>query len=551
MKLIKVFTCIFLTGLFILSISSAQERRELAIGQADAIVDLRTAEGVQLLGAEWRYHDAQIVSENFQAPGPQGNDPLPLYPTGKKIRTQNLAPKAGSATFDDSDWEILDPRSLEQRRANGLASFNWYRIKLTVPEKIGKTDPTGATLVFEVVVDDYSEIWVNGTLQKAFGQAGNGMISGFNSRNRVFLTQNAKPGQEFQLAILGINGPLADIPTNYIWLRSASLDVYKSYPVAENNQNLGHIVRVEPSLDQVIDSRATMERLATGFEFIEGPVWHPNGYLLFSDPNTNVIYRYDPDSRNVSVHITKSGYSGLNIGEYHQPGSNGLTLDADGLLYVCQHGNRQVIRHERKGPITVVADNFEGKRLDSPNDLVLKSDGTLYFTDPPYGLPKAYDDPRKELEFQGIYRVRNQKVELLSKALGGPNGLAFSPAEDFLYVGNWDIREVMQSKEVWRFPVRKDGTLRTGEVFFEMNQTDESEAIDGIKVDIAGNLFVSAPGGIWIISPDGLLLGKIIGPERPANFAWGEDGKTLFLAAHSSLYKIRVKTGGLMPGNPK
>ncbi len=401
---------IFLLGLF--SVLHAQERREPAIGQADAIIDLRTHEGVKMVRSAWKYSDAEVVKANFNAPGPGENDPLLLYPTGKKIKTQDIAPKAGGNDFDDSAWETLDPTTLEARRANGLACFNWYRLNITIPEKIGGFDPTGSTVVFEIVVDDYSEIWVNGKLNKTFGQAGNGMISGFNARNRVFLTENAQPGESYQLAIFGINGPLADIPTNYIWIRSATLDFYKNYPVREDWKNLGKIIKTDDKLDGIIDTDAKIEKPAEGFQFIEGPVWHPNGYLLFSDPNANVIYKYDPTTRNVMVYITKSGYAGIDIGEYHQPGSNGLAIDDQGRLYVCQHGNRRVVRHERKGPVTVVADNFNGKKLDSPNDLVLKSDGTLYFTDPPYGLPKAYEDPRKELDFQGQSKGRKNRAAL-------------------------------------------------------------------------------------------------------------------------------------------
>lgn len=522
----------------------AQESRELAIGQADAIIDLRTKEGVGMVKGEWRYSPASWTNAHFNAPGPDANDPLALYPTGKKIKTQDLDIKAGNANFNDDNWEVLDPTTLEERRGTGLGSFAWYRMEVTVPEKLGQISTQGGRLVFEIVVDDYAEIWVNGQLNKTFGQSGEQMIKGFNARNRVLLTDNAKPGEKFSIAVLGINGPLADLPTNYIWIRSATLDFYKEYPVNENWQNLGTLVSIDKEFDNVIAADAKIEKLADGFQFTEGPVWHPSGYLLFSDPNTNVIYRYDPDSKNVSVYITKSGYTGIDIGEYHQPGSNGLAIDKDGRLVVCQHGNRQVIRHERKGPITVLADKYEGKRLNSPNDLVFKSDGALYFTDPPYGLPSNYTDKRKELSHQGVYMLKNGELKLLSTDLGGPNGIAFSPDENYLYVGNWDIRDVYHTKTVWRYKVMQDGTLSEGKVFFNFNQTDEPEAIDGIKVDKEGYIFVSAPGGIWVLNPEGELLGKIIGPERPANMAWGDDGKTLYLTAHSGLYKIHTKNGG-------
>ncbi|MCB0517786.1 MAG: SMP-30/gluconolactonase/LRE family protein [Saprospiraceae bacterium] len=548
----KKYTAIFIILLFHTVAVFSQEQRELAIGQADAIVDLRTKAGTDLMKTAWRYSDAKIVEAAFQAPGPSKSDPLLLYPTGAKIKTHDISPKAGATQFDDSKWETLDPSTLETRRGTGLLSHNWYRLNLTIPEKVGEMSTKGSTIVFEIVMDDYSEVWVNGKLNKAFGQSGNGVAPGFNARNRVFLTENAQPGETFQLAILGVNGPIADLPDNYIWVRSATLDFYKKYPSNPDWQGLGAVVAFDKKMSEIVDTENFgITKLADGFQFTEGPVWHPDGYLLFSDPNTNVIYRYDPASRNVSVYMTKSGYTGTDIGQYHQPGSNGLAIDSEGRLLVCQHGNRRVIRHEKKGPVTVLADNWQGKKLNSPNDLVLKSDGTVYFTDPPYGLPTNYSDPRKETPHQGVYRIKNGQAELLSTDLGGPNGIAFSPDEKYLYVGNWDIRDIWNTKTVWRFPVMENGMLGKGEVFFNFDQTPESEAIDGIKVDLEGNVFVSAPGGIWVLSPAGKLLGKISGPERPANMAWGDDGKTLYLTAHTGLYKMQVKTGGKTAGSGK
>jgi len=536
---------LFLLSNLFLTQTAAQEQRDLAIGQAVAIADLRTNEGISALNATWKFHEASIAEAAFKRPGPSQNDPMPLYPTGKAVITHSLNPKAGAANFDDKTWETLDPTTLETRRGSGLLSFVWFRINITIPENLGAFQTPGATAILEIVADDYAEIFVNGKLSKAFGQAGGGTISGWNARNRVLLTNDAKPGQQFQIAILCANGPFADLPENYIWLRSATVDFYKKYPQNADWQDVGHLVQIESSFQSVISPDANVEKLADGFQFTEGPVWHPDGFLLFSDPNTNVIYRFEPLSQNVSVYMTKSGYTGFDIGEYHQPGSNGLAIDAEGRLIVCQHGNRRVVRHEKKGPVTVLSDNIQGQKLNSPNDLVLKSDGTLYFTDPPYGLPKNYSDPKKETPNQGVYRLKNGKTELLSTELGGPNGIAFSPDERYLYVSNWDIRDIHHTKTLWRFELDGDGKLTNGKVFFDFSFTDGDEALDGVKVDRAGNLFVSAPGGVWVLSNEGKYLGKITAPERPANMAWGDaDGKTLYLTAHSGLYKIRTLNGG-------
>lgn len=538
--------------LFFLTLSffaiQAQESVELSLDKPSAIVNLKTKEGVSLVKGEWRYSDVQIIDKDFKSPGSSADDKLALYPTGKTIKTHDISPKAGVKDFNDSQWEKLDPTTLELRRGTGLLSFNWYRINVTIPEKLGNFPTEGSTIVFEIVMDDYAEIFVDGKLNKSPGQAGGSVAKGWNARNRVVLTQNAKPGQQIQLAVLGINGPIADLPENYIWVRSATLDFYKSFPKNPEWQNLGEIVKIDNALDKIIAPGTKLEKLATGFQFTEGPAWHPDGYLVYSDPNTNVIYAYKPENGNVEIYRTKSGYAGINIGEYHQAGSNGLTFDKEGRLIVCQHGERRVIRVEKKGPATILADNYQGKKLNSPNDVVLRSDGTVFFTDPPYGLPMAFNDPRKETTHSGVYAVVNGQTKLLTADLKGPNGIAFSPDEKHLYVSNWDITDIHNTKVIMRYEVAKDGSLTNGKVFFDMNKTDGEDALDGLKVDTNGNVFCSGPDGIWVISAEGKYLGRIKTPEHAANMAWGDDGHSLYIAASSSIYKIKLSTKGVLAG---
>jgi gluconolactonase len=364
------------------------------------------------------------------------------------------------------------------------------------------------------------------------------MISGFNAPNRVVLTRNAQPGQRIQLAVFAANGPLSDPPPNFIWVRSATLDFYRPSPPA--SATAARVVRKDPALDAIVPADARLEKLADGFLFTEGPVWAPEGFLLFSDPNANTIYRWSEDD-GLSVFRTKSGYSGVDIGEYGQPGSNGLAIDPDGRLTINEHGNRRVTRLEKNGVVTVLADRFDGKRLNSPNDLVYRSDGSLYFTDPPFGLPKFFDDPRKELGFSGVYRLVGGVLSLVSNELTGPNGIAFSPDERFLYVGNWDEKK----KVVMRYEVMQDGSVGKGTVFVDLTAAPGEDAIDGVKSDRLGNVYVSGPGGLWIFAPDGRHLGTIDGPEHFHNFAWGDDdGKTLYLTARTGLYRLRLNVSG-------
>jgi gluconolactonase len=522
--------------------AAAQVTADAPAGRPAAIIDLATEEGVRLVKAEWRYSDVRLVEVEHRAPGPD------LRPSGLPNRTHDITPHAGAADFDDSAWAVLPASHLEARKGNGRLSFNWYRIKVTIPERMGTFDPTGSTVVFEIVVDDYAEVWVNGNLPVVLGQAGGPLVRGFNAPNRVVLTRDARPGQQLQVAVFGMNGPVSNPPGNFIWVRSATLDFYRSADAGRVQAVPMEIIRLDPALDAAVPASARLEKLADGFLFTEGPVWVPRtatteGYLLFSDPNANTIYRWSPDGQ-VSVFRTKSGYAGVDAGEYGQPGSNGLTLDREGRLTVNEHGRRRVVRIERTGALTVLADRYQGKRLNSPNDLVYRSDGALYFTDPPFGLPKFFDDPRKELPFSGVFSLIHGELRLVSTELAGPNGLAFSPDERYLYVGNWDPKR----KVVMRYEVRPDGSLVNGRVFFDMTGAPGDDAIDGIKVDQRGHVYVSGPGGLWILSPEGKHLGTLKGPEHPHNMAWGDDdGRTLYWTAQTGLYRIRLGIPGVRP----
>ena len=511
----------------------------------DAVVDLRTLEGVARVAGQWRYSDTRIQEIGHKAVG------LDLKASGLANRTFDFTPDARWADFDDSKWEAIPADSLEKRRGQGRLSFSWYRLNVTIPETVGGFETRGATIVFEIVVDDYAEVWVNGKAPFVLGQGGGSVAAGWNAPNRVVLSKNAQPGERIQIAVLGINGPISVHPDTYIWVRSATLDFYKAGKLSHAREVKLEVERKDPALDSIVSASPKLEKLADGFAFTEGPVWvdahNPaiapdldEGFLLFSDPNNNTIYRMTPDG-DVQVYLTKSGFSDENIGEYGQPGSNGLTIDSQGRLTICQHGNRRLIRIEKNGLTTVLADTFNGKHLNSPNDLVYRSDGALFFTDPPFGLPKFGDDPRREQPHCGIYSIRNGKVQLVSTDFTGPNGLAFSPDEKTLYVGNWDEKRAV----VFRYPVNADATLGKGELFYDLTTEGAQDAIDGIKVDRAGNVFVSGPRGLWIFSPEGKHLGTLRGPEHPHNMAWGDaDRQSLYLTAQTGIYRVRLNNPG-------
>ena len=277
-------------------------------------------------------------------------------------------------------------------------------------------------------------------------------------------------------------------------------------------------------VSSLVPSGGDVEKLATGFQFTEGPVWDASeGCLLFSDIPANRIYRWAPGEP-ATIYREPSG------------NSNGLTFDGGGSLITCEHGTRRLGKVEKGGAYTMLADRYQGRRLNSPNDAVVKSDGSIYFTDPPYGIKPE----EQELEFKGVYRLNpdGQEPTLLVDDMERPNGLAFSPDERILYIADSSDR-----RHVKAFDVKDDGTLADGRVFAEIKSELPGNP-DGMKVDVEGNLYVAA-AGVWIFSEKGENLGVIEMPETPSNLAWGnEDRKTLYITARTSLYRLKMNVQG-------
>lgn len=317
-------------------------------------------------------------------------------------------------------------------------------------------------------------------------------------------------------------------------------------PLTPPPRTLGSIERLRPEFDKLLPADAKLEVLADGFTWTEGPLWMgegENGYLLFTDIPRNSIFSWSR-GHGISLFMQPSGYTGIT---YYglEPGANGLLKDSDGNLVMCEHGDRRVSVLTPNGGKRTLADNYQGKRLNSPNDGVLKSNGDIYFTDPPYGLPMRENDPRRELDHFGVYRIAKTtgQITLLTTELARPNGLGFSPDEKTLYVAQSDPK-----KAIWMaFPVQEDGTLGKGRLFYDATaEVGKRPGLpDGLSVDKLGNLWASGPGGIYVFSPEGTLLGRILTGERTSNCCFGEDGSTLFVTADSNLCRIRTSVQGL------
>src|SRR5438046_9874089 len=254
--------------------------------------------------------------------------------------------------------EVIDPTTLDKRRSAVKLAFNWYRIKITVPERIGNFTPAGSTVVFTTSLDDYAEIWVDGELPRAAGQSGGSVIKGWNAENRLIIGRDVKPGQKIQLAVCGINGPSSNPPTNYIYMRYAKLEFHKvtGGPIAVTPQEVNvEVVRLDQAIDAIVAANPKIFKLAEGFQFTEGPIWMKNGDFLFSDPNANMIYKYSAAGK-LSVFKKKSGYSGKDVAEYFQPGSIGLTVAPQGIRSIHEHGNRPGTRVEDDGSVRILAE---------------------------------------------------------------------------------------------------------------------------------------------------------------------------------------------------
>jgi gluconolactonase len=310
---------------------------------------------------------------------------------------------------------------------------------------------------------------------------------------------------------------------------------------AETRPEVGRIERFDARLDALVPPGAFLEQVVDDRGWTEGPLWDPgSGSLLFSDVPRNVVVRWTRDA-GTTVELRASGYTGPAPFPGREPGSNGLAFDREGRLVLCQHGDRRIARREHDGRLVAIVERVGGKRLNSPNDLVFHPNGDLWFTDPPFGLPGAFDDPAKELPYQGVFRVTpDGAVTPAVTDLRAPNGIAFSPDGRTLYVSNADAAE-----PVWMaYPVRDDGTVGTGRELARAVVRDGESVPDGLEVDAYGNLFAAGPGGVHVFAPDGTRLGRIETGVKTGNVAWGDDGSTLYVAANHWVLRLRTTTRG-------
>lgn len=311
-------------------------------------------------------------------------------------------------------------------------------------------------------------------------------------------------------------------------------------------KNTGSIERLDPTMDEIISTGATVELLAEGYSWSEGPVWvESEKALLFSDVPKNTIYKWT-EEKGAEVYLTPSGYTGTETSKSKEPGSNGLTMDAAGNLVLAQHGDRRIAKmnaplSDPKPNFISVAEKFDGKRFNSPNDVVVRGNGDLFFTDPPYGLPEQEKDPSREISFQGVFKVSSTgNVTVMVDSLTRPNGLAFTPDGKTLIVANSD-----PGKARWyAFELNESDSIVNERIYFDATpavQNGEKGLPDGLKIDANGNVFATGPGGIWIFNASGKLIGKIRLPNATANCALADDDKTLYITSHMHLLRVKMR----------
>jgi gluconolactonase len=317
--------------------------------------------------------------------------------------------------------------------------------------------------------------------------------------------------------------------------------IEKTTTVEKKFDNIGTVEIIDDQLLTMLDSNARIEKLAGGFKWSEGPLWVKDGnYLLFSDIPPNKIMKWS-EEKGLVEYLFPAGYTGAEP-RGGEPGSNGLILDSSGRLVMCQHGDRRMARMNApldspKADFTTLADGYNGKKFNSPNDAVFHSSGSLYFTDPPYGLVGNMDDPKKELPYQGVFRVRTDgTVDLLYNELSRPNGIAFSRDEKRLYVANSDVNKIWMV-----FDVKEDGGIENGKVFFDASAYPEPGAPDGMKVHSSGTIFATGPGGVMIFSPEAKLLGRINTGDLCSNLAFDTNEEYLYVTSNGNLVRVKMK----------
>jgi len=497
----------------------------------DAIVDLQTEAGAARVGVTWRWSDTRVVTVRDVAVGAD------LGPSGPPVRTLDILPHAQSPAYDDSDWEVLAAADTYRRLGGGRVSFLWYRFAITLPAAVDGVPVQGCTAVLEMTVDDYAEVWVDGELPRALGDVGGGVVAGFNAPSRVVLTRAAHAGQQFSVAVFAFNGPVSASPRNYVWVRTATLSLFTAER-ARVGQDAALRVHDFGGLSATIGLTAALERLATGFTAPRAALWDAGGVLV-STPATGALYRWSAAGRVTLVRVT-NGVPGAPAGHLREPGTGGLALDPQQRLLLCQRGHGRVLRVNAHGDTTVVLDCCDGLPLAPPWDVCARADGTVYVSAP--GTVEPGDrGPRARGGgpplATGVLGVGAAGAFVVDADMAAPHGLALSPDGRTLYAADGLAPRVM----CW--PLDSDGRARApGRYLVDLSGLhDDGHAggVEGLAVDSAGTVLACTSAGLWVLAPDGRPLGLLDLPEQPRGVTLGgDDGRTAFVTAGSSLYRL-------------